>query len=148
MVTGTPEGHHLISGLGNSWRALRTSSGEPGLNASVVERAIGVPGGVRDPSHGASHYGPPGQESLQPKRVSKIHRLFLHLQDRLVGIIETKEATKTRAQRLSGKPRKLVCVLTHSPGRQAAPSTLKILRRAGMMTHLKAKCGERDPMTP
>lgn len=73
VVTGTPEGHHLISGLGNSWRALRTSSGEPGLNASVIERAIGVPGGVRDPSHGASHYGPPGQESLQPKRVSKIH---------------------------------------------------------------------------
>lgn len=76
------------------------------------------------------------------------YRLFLHLQDRLVGIIETKEATKTRAQRLSGKPRKLVCVLTHSPGRQAAPSTLKILRGAGTMTHLKAKCGERDPMTP
>lgn len=51
----------------------RTSSGEPRLNARLVECTVGVPGGVRDASHGTPHYGPPGQESLQPKRISKVH---------------------------------------------------------------------------
>lgn len=51
----------------------RTSSGEPWFNARLVQCTVGVPGGVRDASHGTPHYGPPGQESLQPKRISKIN---------------------------------------------------------------------------
>lgn len=60
------------------------------------------------------------------------YRLLLHLQDCLVGIIETKEATKTWAQRLSGEPRKInvyQCLTeTPSPGRKAAQSTLRIFK--------------------
>ena len=149
---------------------LRASSGEPWFDASIIERAVGVPGGMRDASHRTPHYGPPGQESLQPKGVSQInlqggwrgvetqekdivrycccpnhprpppcplprpyeadpstrvrgrnpiegerklfqgaYRLLLHLQDRLVGVIETKEATERFAGRLSGELGKPMC---------------------------------------
>lgn len=73
-LASASQGHHWVFGLGNSWRhPPRTASGEPRLDASVIEGAIGVPGGMRDPSHLTPHYGPPGQESLQAKRIPKIN---------------------------------------------------------------------------
>lgn len=79
VVTGMPEPGFcfprppLDLWAGEFLETPRTFSGEPRFDASVIERAVGVPGGVGDPSHGTSHYGPPGQESLQAKRISKIH---------------------------------------------------------------------------
>lgn len=48
-------------------------SGEPGLDAGLVKGVVGVPGRVGNASHGAPHYGPPGKERLQPKRIPKIN---------------------------------------------------------------------------
>lgn len=53
--------------------SLGMSSGEPGFDAGLVKGVVGVPGRVCNPSHGTPHDGPPGQESLQPKRIPKIN---------------------------------------------------------------------------
>lgn len=67
------QGHRLVSGLGSSGASLRTSSGEPGFNAGLIKGTVGVPGRVGDPSHRTPHYGSPGQECLQPKRIPQIN---------------------------------------------------------------------------
>lgn len=72
-LTSAFQGHHLVSGPGRSWGILGTSSGEPRFNAGLIKSAVGVPGCVGDPSHRTPHYGPTGQESLQPKGISQIN---------------------------------------------------------------------------
>lgn len=54
-------------------RAPGSPSGEPGLDAGHVKGVVGVPGRVGNPGHGTPHYGPPGPEGLQSKRIPKIN---------------------------------------------------------------------------
>ena len=72
-VTGTPRPdiQGSIPSLGGEF--LRGPSGEPRFNAGLIKGTVGVPGRVGNPSHWTPHYGPPGQESLQPKRVPQIN---------------------------------------------------------------------------
>lgn len=92
VVTGTPRPDIQGSTQSLGGEFLRGPSGEPRFNAGLIKGTVGVPGRVGDPSHWTPHYGPPGKQSLQPKRVPQINQLLLHLQDCLICIIETKEA--------------------------------------------------------
>lgn len=94
VVTGTPRPDIQGSTQSLGGEFLRGPSGEPRFNAGLIKGTVGVPGRVGDPSHWTPHYGPPGKQSLQPKRVPQINQLLLHLQDCLICIIETKEAAK------------------------------------------------------
>lgn len=73
VVTGTPGPDIQGSTQSLGGESLRSPSGEPRFNAGLIKGTVGVPGRVGDASHRTPHYGPPGQESLQPKRVPQIN---------------------------------------------------------------------------
>ena len=73
VVTGTPRPDIQGSTQSLGGEFLRGPSGEPRFNAGLIQGTVGVPGRVGDPSHWTPHYGPPGKQSLQPKRVPQIN---------------------------------------------------------------------------